>query len=146
MNTRLATVDDLPMLLKMGEVFCKESGWGWTYSEENAIRTFYTAIIHPEMDILLTENDGKIYGGCIVAIENDFQVETVGDILEFYVSPESRGSGAGRELLKAVCEWFDGHGCVNIFVKATANIGFDQAFINLFSKYGFRVFSSVLVR
>lgn len=146
MITRLATVDDLPMLIKMGEVFCKESGWGWTYSEENALKSFYTAIIHPEMDIVLCLKDDALYGACIVATENDFQVETVGDIAEFYVSPDSRGSGAGRELLKAVCEWFDEKKCVNIFVKATANIGFDQAFVNLFSKYGFKVFSSVLVR
>lgn len=146
MITRVATVNDLPMLIKMGEVFCKESGWGWTYSEENALRSFYTAINHPEMDIVLCLKDDELYGACIVATENDFQIETVGDIAEFYVAPESRGSGAGRELLKAACEWFGERKCVNIFVKATANIGFDQAFINLFSKYGFKVFSSVLVR
>lgn len=146
MITRLADVNDLPLLLEMGRVFCKESGWGWTYSEENAIRSFYTSITHPEMDIILCLEGDKLYGAAIVSTENDFQVETVGDIAEFYVSPESRGSGAGRELLKACCDWFEERKCVNIFVKATANIGLDQAFINLFSKYGFKVFSSVLVR
>lgn len=147
MITRLANIDDLPNLLLMGQVFCKESGWGWTYSEENALKSFYTAIVHPDMDIILTENEGKFYGACIVSIENDFQVENVGDILEFYVSPESRGTGASRELLKAVCDWFDERKCVRVFVKATANIESQgKAFENLFSKYGFKVFSSVLVR
>lgn len=146
MITRMATIDDLPLLVEMGRVFCKESGWNWTYSEENAVKTFYTAITHPEMDVVITKKDGELLAACIVAFENDFQVEPVGDIVEFYVSPESRGTGASRELLKAVCDWFDAYKCVNVFVKATANIGNDQAFINLFSKYGFKVFSSVLVR
>lgn len=147
MVTRIATVDDLPELIKLGEMFCKESGWGWTYSEENALRSFYTAMVHPEMEIIVSVNeDGNMVGVCMVSTENDFQVQTVGDIMEFYVSKDGRGTGVGRELLKYACDWFDERGCVNVFVKATANIGLDKAFINLFSKYGFKVFSSVLVR
>lgn len=146
MICRVATINDLPQLVALGEIFCKESGWGWTYSEENATRTFYTSIIHPETDTLLIEEKGELLGAALVAVENDFQVETVGDIIEFYMSPKSRGTGASRELMQYMCDWFNGHKAVNVFVKSTANIGEGKAFENLFAKYGFKVFSHVLVR
>lgn len=146
MICKVANINDLPMLISLGEVFCKESGWGWTYSEENATRTFYTTIVHPDMDTLLVMDGDKVLGACIVSVENDFTVETIGDVVEFYVSPDSRGTGAGRELMKFMCDWFDERKAINIFVKSTAHIGEGKAFENLFSKYGFNVFSHVLVR
>lgn len=147
MKTGICTVNELAPLVEMGKKFCEESKWGWTYSEDNALNTFYNAIMHPECDVIYIKNDDDVMiGAAMVAYETDFQVERVGDILEFYMLSSARGTGASRELLEAVCDWFDEKGCVNVFVKSTANIGQAQAFNNLFAKYGFKVFSQVLVR
>lgn len=147
MRTRLAVIDDIPEMVKIGCDFLQESAWGWTYNEDNAERTFYLSIVHPETDTLVvTDDEGKILGVCIVSFETDFQSEHVGDIIEFYITKEGRGNGAGRALVQAACDWFDKNKCVNVFVKSTANIGQGKAFENLFSKYGFKIFSTVLVR
>lgn len=147
MIARKSTINDLPSLVELGKEFMSETNWGWTYSEENALKSYYTHIVHPDCDIIqVNDAEGNLLGAAMVSIENDFQVENVGDIVEFYISPKARGTGASRELMKAICEWFDEMKCVNVFVKATANIGNDKAFINLFGKYGFKVFSQVLVR
>lgn len=147
MKVTSATLEDIPELLDLCRQFLEESNWGWTFNEDNAIKSFYTNIVLPDCDILQIKNDdGELLGCVMVSIENDFQTENVGDIQEFYIRPEARGTGAGRELLKAACEWFDENKCVRVFVKATANIGKDAAFVNLFKKYDFEVFSVVLVR
>lgn len=147
MKVTSATLDDIPELLALAKQFLTESNWGWTFNEDNAIKSFYTNIVLPECDVLQIKDDkGEVLGCVMVSIENDFQDENVGDIQEFYIKPEARGTGAGRELLKAACDWFDDNKCVNVFVKATANIGKDAAFVNLFKKYNFEVFSVVLVR
>lgn len=147
MISRLAVETDLPKLVDLGREFMTEGRWGWTYNDRNAARTFLLSIIHPECDVVIIDNDGEIVGACIVSYENDFQVERVGDIVEFYISKSARGSGAGRMLLDASCEWFDKQGCVNVFVKATGNIeNAGKAFQNLFAKQGFKVFSDVMVR
>lgn len=147
MICRTATINDLPNLVDIAKEFMAETNWGWTFNEDFSLESFYKSIIHPECDVVLCLSDGnELLGAAIVAIENDFQVESVGDILEFYISAKARGTGAGRELLSSMCKWFDSRKCVNVFVKATANIGNDQAFINLFKKFGFKVSSVVLVR
>ena len=144
---RRAELKDIPNLIELGREFITEGSWGWTYSEENAAKSFFTCISSPDYAILISEENDSLLGAVIVSYENDFQVDNVGDILEFYVSKKGRGKGVGRELLKAACDWFDEHNCVHVFTKATANIGSQgKAFQNLFVKFGFCVFSDVLVR
>lgn len=144
---RKAELRDMTNLIELGREFISEGSWGWTYSEENAAKSFFTCINSPECDILISEEDGVLLGAVIVSYENDFQVDNVGDVLEFYVSKAGRGKGVGRELLAAACRWFDEHNCVQVFAKATANITEQgKAFQNLFGKFGFNIFSDVLVR
>lgn len=147
MIARLADEKDLPKLVELGREFMTEGRWGWTYSDRNAARTFLTCIIHHECDVIVIDNDGDIVGAVLMSYENDFQVENVGDIIEFYISKRARGTGAGRMLLDAACEWFDKQNCVNVFVKATGNIEANgKSFQNLFAKQGFKIFSDVMVR
>lgn len=141
-----ATIEDVPEMVEVARRFLTESSWGWTFNEYYAARSFVNFINHPECEVLNVKKDGKILATAMIATENDFQDETVGDVSEFYVMPESRGTGAGRKLLEAACEWFDSRNCVHVFVKSTGNIGQSAAFENLFKKYGFEVFSHVLVR
>lgn len=145
MIERKANINDIPQLLEVTKSFLLESQWGWTYNEANSINSFLLAITHDDMDVIVVDDSG-IKAVSVLSTESDFTNEIVGDIVEFYVMPDARGTGAGRALLKASCDWFDEKGCVNVFVKATANIGNDTAFINLFKKYNFNVFSKVLVR
>lgn len=146
MIVRKSTINDLPSLISLGRSFLEESSWGWTYNEDNAARSFYNYMNHPECACLQVMDGDKLLGCSMIAYENDFQDETIGDINEFYILPEGRGTGAARELLSAVCDWFDSHNCKNVFVKSTGYIGQNKAFENLFGKYGFKVFSVVMVR
>jgi N-acetylglutamate synthase-like GNAT family acetyltransferase len=147
MITRYATIDDINEINKIGRMFCEESEWGWEYNEKNAMNSYAKAILHPEMEIICVFDNEKVAGIAIVSTENDFTTKTIGDIIEFYVSPDYRRSYVSSDLLSAVCAWFDARNCVHVFVKSTGNVeGQGKAFENLFKKFSFNVFSSVLVR
>lgn len=147
MIVRTAEILDIPECLRIGRMFCEESNWGWEFNEDNALRSFYTAITHDDMDIIGVFDKDNIVGIAIVSKENDFTTEALGDIIEFYVCKEFRKTTCARDLLNRVCEWFDNKGCKNVFVKSTGNVdGQSKVFENLFKKFGFNVFSSVLVR
>lgn len=137
---------DIPKLIEIAKDFLDESQWDWTFSETNALESLTMGIMHPDCSVFHVEDDGEIVGFGAVSFENNFYVERQGDVIEFYISPKARGTQAARILLKAMCEWFDKSDCKNVFVKATGNIGQDNAFVNLFGKFGFKVFSQVLVR
>lgn len=148
MIVKKSTIDDIPALVDLGRQFTAESAYGWEYSPENAAKSFELAITHPECACIhITNDDGVMIGAALISFETDFTTNRIGDINEFYISAEGRGSGAGRLLLDTCCVWFDFMGCEQVFVKATGNIESQgRSFENLFSKYGFKVFSSVLVR
>lgn len=147
MIVRVATEEDIPALIDIARVFCEESKWGWTFDSFNAANSFFTAIRHNDMIVFGVFDDDKIVGFTLASIECDFTVETIGDIVEFFIHPTARGTKAGRSLLVKVCEWFDQKKCKSVFVKSTGNVDRqDIVFQNLFKKFGFKVFSNVLVR
>lgn len=146
MIVKKSQLKDIPHLVGLAKDFLEESKWDWTFSEANALQSFNMGVTHPDCAVFHVEQNGEILGFCAVSFENDFYVERQGDIIEFYISKPLRGTQAARMLLKEVCQWFDDNECKNVFVKALGNIGEDGAFVNLFSKFGFKVFSQVLVR
>lgn len=70
---RLATVEDMPALLRMSEEFLKEAPYTVPYDEESCIETITDLINKPEDQgiLLVSEVDGKVvgmFGGLLVPI------------------------------------------------------------------------------
>lgn len=134
---RMATLDDLPMLMAMGQQFVDESRWGVKFDPARAEHTIRAYITLPIAAVLLAEHEGKCLGGAMLVLEWDCQDKPFGMWGKFYMLPEARGTRASRMLARACVDWFDAKGCVASFTGATANIGNDRLFANLMKKVGY---------
>lgn len=142
---RIAKLSDLKELLGLAEEFVNESNWAWSYSIRRSAAKLLSYIQDEECDIIVVDDQG-LKGWAMIAFDEEFHDENVGYICKFYISKESRGTTAGRELIEACNKWFEGHNCKAIFATATANIGEGKAFTNLLSKYNYKVCGDTLAR
>ena len=127
---------DLDDLIAMAEEFVAESGHGWTYDPIITKQTYQVYLASPATDIIVVEDKGVVMGAAMVAAERDFCLETLGYVAKFYRRRAHRGTMAGRMLCEAITAWFRTHACWAAFVTATAGVGQDKQFINLFAKFG----------
>jgi GNAT superfamily N-acetyltransferase len=102
------------------------------------------------VSVLVAVEDGIVAGYAILTVMRDFTDEPIGDMYQFYVRPEYRGSGAARGLRDAVVKRFDEWGCPLSHVSADAGIDEDGTatllFRNLWAKVGYDVTGVVMTR
>ena len=134
---RVATPEDLPVLLALAETFVAESALGYRFDPASAERAFWLHMVEPSADVLLVDGDGGVAALAIVATDDHFTAEPIGYLVKFYVMPDARGTGVGRALIDACVRWFDERTCVDAWATATAGIGQDRAFVALLGKVGF---------
>lgn len=139
MIIRNAILEDIPQLVAFGARFNAESGYGWTYSPENAAATYALFIEHKQTTCLVIESKCELMAAAVLAVSAEFSVETIGFFQKFYCFPKARGTGASRMLVGACMDWFASRRAVSVFVTATGNIDGkrDRQFENLFAKFGF---------
>jgi N-acetylglutamate synthase-like GNAT family acetyltransferase len=146
MIARKATVLDIPEILDLVRAFIAESDWGWTYNQDNSIKTLTTYIMDDDSDVFVV-GDKKAGGFATVAFDNNFHSEKVGSIVKFYIHPDFRKTTAARELTSACVQWFKDAGCSDDFVEATGNIKSQSVlFENLMKKFGYQPFGCSLHR
>ena len=142
---RYATKEDIPGLLGLAERFISETSFEADYDEIAAYKYFSQFIEHMEADIIIYD-EGGISGGAMVAFAQEAQKQPFCYIAKFFVDPDSRNLGIGRDLTEAVLAWASLHGCSHVFSTATA--GLDERnqrlFVNLMKKYGFEDVGPVL--
>lgn len=129
------------------ETFINETSYPITYNYSNAREYIWRIYNDSYSDIIVSYDKDNIFTGfAIVHTDNETHTEYFGYVAKFYVMPSARGTGAGRQLLKEVVDWFDQRNCVVSFATATAGIGQDQSFINLFQKYQYKNIGGTLIR
>lgn len=136
MISRTATLYDLEVLLAGAEEFVQESGHGWTFDPIIAKHTIQSYLVNAVTDIIVIEEKGTVMGAAMVAVDRDYCLEAQGYVSKFYIKPLYRGTMAGRLLCEAITAWFRTHGCWSAFATATAAVGQDRQFLNLFAKFG----------
>lgn len=146
MIVREATAADLPGLLEIAKEFIAETGYGWTYDEDAASRRFLLHIEYPEGAVIVAEESGELAGLAILAHDQDFMAQRLGYVVKFYVRAPYRGTIAARGMVVGAVEWFQHNLCWMAFATATANIGEDKLFANLFGKFGFKAIGPTLIR
>jgi GNAT superfamily N-acetyltransferase len=85
--------------------------------------------------------DGKIVGYVLIYYQTDFTFEPIGEMFQFYVIPEMRGSGVARALVQAADDQYKAWGCVRAYCEASPGISHKDhlgLFRNLWGKFGFK--------
>lgn len=90
-----------------------------------------------------------VVGYVLIYCQEDYTVERVGELFQFFVRPEYRGSMVARSLIKAATQQWDEWGCVRTYAEAAP--GFDDIkhlmlFKNLWRKFGFEQVGITMLR
>lgn len=136
----------LGQLLVLASEFADETDHRLSFNNEIAAERFVACGADENQDVICCTIEDELAGIAIVAVDTDFINETWGYIVKFYVRQKYRRSGVGRGLLASVEEWFDKKDALYRWATATAGVGQDQAFINLFKKFGYEDGGKTLVR
>jgi len=106
MNVREATTDDLPELLRMGEMFASCIGASIEYDEASFAETLRGMIENDQATVMVAEGAsivGMIAGLLFPAFFN--HAHLTGQELVWWVDPEHRRGRAGIMLFSALEDW-----------------------------------------
>lgn len=122
-------------LLLLSKEFCDEVGF--THDADNAYRTINSYASEETAGVIYCKDDNQVKSAALVLYEDAFQAERCGVLVKFYVRKPWRKTGAGRELMRKVCEWFDEKGCVFSDAMASGGMATDKITLNLYRKFGY---------
>lgn len=145
MEIRVATKEDVPILVELGALFIEESPVYQSrgYVHELAADHFTNLIMNSGV-ILVVEHNGVICGGFAGAIGKDwFNGKRIAYDHVLYVKPEYRKSRAAYMLIDAFINWAR---LMNAdFIQCGTTTGVEsQACIRLYKHFGFHEFGTVL--
>lgn len=142
---RKANSTDIPTLLDMAQTFINETSYGVEFDSQVSASYLTQIISYPLADVLIADG---FAGVAILAASYEFQRRPFCYVAKFYVKPDRRNAGSGRELMEAIGKWAKEKDCSHTFVTATAGLDptNQKLFINLMKKYGFEESGPVLFR
>lgn len=105
---------------------------------------------YPSVKSIIALNDaGDVLGYCHVYCQRDYTIERVGELYQFYVKPEARGTGVSRALVEAACKQFDAWECARSYAEGAAGLPDEKqlkTFANLWSKFGYQQVGVTMMR
>lgn len=139
MELRVATLQDIPAMVAIGEKFIKESP---TYSQRGYIperaAAHFQAIINGAGVIFLAEENGQIIGGFVGGIITDWQSNhKMAFDYVMYVEPNNRGFGVARELADCFILWAKAMGADCIQCGTGTKVNTEHT-VNLYKSLGFQ--------
>jgi GNAT superfamily N-acetyltransferase len=142
---------DIDEFMDVAEAFFRESrNRDYTVDLKRYRHLILASVGVPSVSILVAVEDGIVAGYAILNLMMDFTQEPIGDMYQFYVRPEYRGSGVARGLRDAVVKRFDEWGCPLSHISADAGIDEDGSatllFRNLWAKAGYSVTGVTMTR
>jgi GNAT superfamily N-acetyltransferase len=149
---RKATRADIPQLVELGARFYKESNFigGLEVSRENYKKTIskYIEGFYSVAGIVAVV-DGQIVGYLHIYFQQDFTVERIGEVYQFYVTPEYRGTAVSRSLVESAnlqyAEWNVSRG----YVEASPGMEAGEhlkLFENLWGRFGYKKIGIVMMK
>lgn len=145
MKIRLATHEDIPLLVKIGGAFIKESP---TYSERGYIPekagNHFKWLLDGNGVIFLAIQKGQIVGGFAGGISTDWYTDhKIAFDHVMYVKPDHRHEGIAKALVQAFIGWAVGMGANNICCGTSTMVN-TQNCIDLYTSLGFQLSGAVL--
>jgi GNAT superfamily N-acetyltransferase len=146
---RNAIAEDLPRYLPLAQAFHAASPMhGVIPFDADGYSDFYLRAIHdPSVGVWLAEDDGKIIGiaGALFYPMYFSPTSMVVQELWWWLTPESRGKGAGQAMYKTIESWAAAKGAVALFMIALEDERADKM-ANLYAQKGFRPMERTYIR
>ena len=144
--TMYATREDIDDMLELSRDFFKESNFNQKLTLDLEV---YRELILEFIDdpqvasiICVDAETGFICGYFHIYCERHYTQELVGEMFQFYVKPEYRGTKAARLIIESAKKWYKEKGCARAYFDADP--GFDddgrniKLITNLLGKFGYK--------
>lgn len=146
-----ATKEDLDELFQLAERFWYESNFDGktTLQPDRWKQTLINHIDNPATAAITAWVNGKIVGYVLIYYQTDYTVEPIGELYQFYVSPEFRGTPIARALVEQADLQFKRWGCARAYCEASPGMSFRDhlgMFANLWGKFGFEKIGVTLMK
>jgi GNAT superfamily N-acetyltransferase len=139
MRIRVATLDDLPRILELGELLHKESPrWSrLSFNRAKAAHFIAHLVLEPEGAVFLAEQDGLVVGGIAgMATQHWSSDDVVAQEVSLFMAPEARGSMVAVRLICALQAWAGMRGAK--WLQAGTSTGLDpERTAGLYERLGF---------
>lgn len=137
-----ANVADVPRIVDCALKFWGESKQSLTGDVDP--QRFHEFLVdslvnRPGCRIYFAEHDGMVIGYIAVYVQADYKDSLDGEMYQFYILPEYRGSGVARDLVGLAVQFWRDAGCKTMYAIASPEVGETNLsqFRNLFAKFGF---------
>lgn len=142
---------DIDSFIECASRFIEESRYGVLEPDMKQYRRIILKALKRRgwVRILVAKDGERVVGYTILSLCLDYTAKPFGDMYQFYVLPEYRGTRVGRTLASMVAEQFDLWGCQISHVCADAGMDEDTTmhlFHNLFAKKGYKRTGIIMTR
>lgn len=151
---REAMHSEIPAIVRLAKDFFDESNFsrsGLTADLDAYRRTIENYWRYPSVKsfVALDSDNGDLLGYVHVYMQQDYTVEKVGEMYQFYVVPRARKTPVTRELVAAACHQFDEWGCARSYCECAPGLPDEKSiktFSNLWRKFGYVEVGVTLMR
>jgi GNAT superfamily N-acetyltransferase len=148
---RRARREDLEAMVDLGASFFGESNrlGGATMSRKNYRASLEPYFDHPLVAAFLAERDGQLIGNAYIYAQNDATEEYIGDLYQFYILPEYRGTGVSRALADLADKQYADWKCKSGYLEAAHGMKGERhlkLFENLWGRLGFKKIGIVMMK
>lgn len=141
MKIRIATLEDIPSILDLGEAMVAESRFRvYGLNRGKTAKTLAGMIGQPAYSVILMaeRGDGNIVGMLAGYVVDFFFCDAVvAQDRFFFVKPEARGSSAALKLLLAFRRWAEGRNVRELNINMSVAVDISR-FNKMMTKLGFR--------
>lgn len=139
MGIRVATLDDLPRILELGELLHRESPrWSrLSFNRAKAAHFIAHLILEANGVVFLAEQDGLVVGGIAgMSSAHWSSDDVVAQEVSFFMAPEARGNMVAVRLIAALQAWGEMRGAK--WLTAGTSTGLDpERTAGLYERLGF---------
>lgn len=138
---KIATLEDLPEIAEMSMKFVETTGYK-DFADEDTIKSLIAAVVtsEPHEKIILLEPGVGFLAGCVTPFI--FGPHLLATEIAWWVEPESRGSGIGKEFLDAFEFWAkEKAGCTMISM-----VCLDDKLEKFYVKQGYKLYERAYMK
>ena len=141
MTVRRATAEDLDQYLRLGAAFHNATPVhnAMPFDYEGFTNFYLTAVTNPAMGVWIAEKDNKAVGvaGALCYPMYFSPSHRVVQEIWWYLTPEARGTGVGKQMYDAIESWAKEQGATALFMIALEDER-SPGMEKLYSRQGFR--------
>ena len=143
--------EHLDLVVEAGVEFFNESNLnGWLTVNRAGYRTMLEdSLDNGGVASFLAVSCNQVVGYIHIYCQNEYTVEPVGELFQFFVRPEWRGTGVARSLIEAAQAQYIAWGCKRAYAEAAPGLRDPRhlnLFRNLFGKFGYEPIGATFMK